>query len=301
MRAGTGYDKEDLMEEKINLRLKRRQELIRKIMIDKRIPNAHQKEQKKIHDFFSPEVKEAQLEDPVEKGKLDLSRHRKKSKKSGKRCWMCYSPHHLKRFCPYNKCFFCGKLGHVKADCWKRKINYIYQRLWEELRLKEQRRKNKIKENKDQKKQKELEKKIFIQRSKKLNVELVKTEKGDVSKAKWNGKIIGDYLGVVPLNPIIESFRHDRYDWSLINLLVGKAIPYHEVPLYKGLTNWCGCGTIDLNSKDLICHVKEHHHGVIQKNSQLNRPPWLDLIKYLTEEIEEGFFFTEESLDDLIE
>ena len=50
MRAGTGYDKEDLMEEKINLRLKRRQELIRKIMIDKRIPNAHQKEQKKIHD-----------------------------------------------------------------------------------------------------------------------------------------------------------------------------------------------------------------------------------------------------------
>ena len=72
MRAGTGYDKEDLMEEKINLRLKRRQELIRKIMIDKRIPNAHQKEQKKIHDFFSPEVKEAQLEDPVEKGKLDL-------------------------------------------------------------------------------------------------------------------------------------------------------------------------------------------------------------------------------------
>ena len=123
---------------------------------------------------------------------------------------MCYSPHHLKRFCPYNKCFFCGKLGHIKADCWKRKINYTYQRLWEELRLKEQRRNNKIKENKEQKNQKELEKKIFTQRAKELNVELVKTEKGDVSKAKWNGKIIGDYLGVVPLNPIIENFRHDR-------------------------------------------------------------------------------------------
>ena len=73
-----------------------------------------------------------------------------------------------------------------------------------------------------------------------MSVELVKAEKGDVSKAKWNGKIIGDYLGVVPLNPIIEGFQHDRYDWSLINLLVGKAIPYHEVSLYKGLTNWCG-------------------------------------------------------------
>ena len=68
-------------------------------------------------------------------------------------------------------------------------------------------------------------------------MKLVKTEKGDVSKAKWNGKIIEDYLGVVPLNPIIENFLHDRYDWSLINLLVGKAIPYDEVSLYKGHTN----------------------------------------------------------------
>ncbi len=49
--------------------------------------------------------------------------------------------------------------------------------MWEELRLKEQGRNNKIKENKEQKKQKELEKKIFTQRAKKLSVELVKTEK----------------------------------------------------------------------------------------------------------------------------
>ncbi len=35
-------------------------------MFDKRIPNAEQKEQKKIHNFFSPEVKEVQKEDPVE-------------------------------------------------------------------------------------------------------------------------------------------------------------------------------------------------------------------------------------------
>ena len=30
-------------------------------------------------------------------------------------------------------------------------------------------------------------------------------------------------------DPIIESFPHDKYYWSFINPLVGKAIPYHEV------------------------------------------------------------------------
>ena len=131
-------------------------------MFDKRFPNAQQKEQKKIHNFYSPEVKEVQKEDPVEKGKLDLSSHRNRFKKSRKRCRMCYSPHHLKKFCLYNKCFFCGKLGHFKADCWKRKINCIYQRLWEELRLKEQRRNNKIKENKDQKNKRNLRKRYSL-------------------------------------------------------------------------------------------------------------------------------------------
>ena len=67
MRNGIRYDKEDLKEEKINLRLKRRQEQIQNLMIDKRIPKAQQKEQKKILDFFSQEVKEAQTEDSVEK------------------------------------------------------------------------------------------------------------------------------------------------------------------------------------------------------------------------------------------
>ena len=162
MRAGTGDDKENLKEERINERLKRRKDLIQKIMFDKRFPNSQQKEQKKIHNFFSPEVKEVQKEDPVEKGKLDLSSHRNRFKESRKRCCMCYSPHHLKRFCPYNKCFFCEKLGHVKADCWKRKINYIYQRLWEELRLKEQRRNNKIKEIRKKRNKRNLRKRYSL-------------------------------------------------------------------------------------------------------------------------------------------
>ena len=104
-----------------------------------------------------------------------------------------------------------------------------------------------------------------------------------------------------PNDLIIENFRHDRYNWNLINLLVGRAIPYHVITLYKCLTNWCDLGIIDLNSKGLVNHAKEHQHGVIQRNSQLNQSPWLVLIKYLNDEIEERFCYTEESLDDLVE
>ena len=56
MRAGTGDDKENLKEERIKERLKNRKDLIQKIMINKRFPDAQQKEQKKIHNFFSPEI-----------------------------------------------------------------------------------------------------------------------------------------------------------------------------------------------------------------------------------------------------
>ena len=52
--------------------------------MDKRIPNAQRKEQKKIHNFFSPEIKEVRKEDPVEKGNLDLSSHRKRTKRAEK-------------------------------------------------------------------------------------------------------------------------------------------------------------------------------------------------------------------------
>jgi len=54
---------------------------------------------------------------------------------------------------------------------------------------------------------------------------LVKTEKGDISKALRKGRTVGDCVWEVPVNPIVESFRHNNYDWNLINLLVGRAIP----------------------------------------------------------------------------
>jgi len=44
---------------------------------------------------------------------------------------VCKSPNHYKRQCPSNRCFYCHMLGQVKADCNKRKINFIFNRLME--------------------------------------------------------------------------------------------------------------------------------------------------------------------------
>ena len=48
-----------------------------------------------------PEEQEVQQEDGEQKGKLDLTRHHKRAKRtSKKRCWFCKSSGHYKRTCP---------------------------------------------------------------------------------------------------------------------------------------------------------------------------------------------------------
>ena len=87
------------------------------------------------------------------------------------------------------------------------------------------------------------------------------------------------------------------YNWQKINLLVERAAPYKNFTIYPGLTNWCSCGEIDLFERDFIGHLKDHHHGVVLRNSQLNRPPWLDLVKYKNDLNEEIICYSEEELE----
>lgn len=49
-----------------------------------------------------------------------------------------------------------------------------------------------------------------------------------------------------------------------------------------------------METNDFIAHQKEHHKGVVIKNSQLNRPPWLERVKYKNDTIEELICYTEE-------
>ena len=83
-----------------------------------------------------------------------------------------------------------------------------------------------------------------------------------------------------------------------MNRLAERTAPYNVFKLYEGLNHWCSCGAIDLDTRDFVGHVKDHHNGKIMKGSQLNRPPWLDNIRYINDTVEETFCFTEMDLDE---
>ena len=99
------------------------------------------------------------------------------------------------------------------------------------------------------------------------------------------------------VGPTINKFRHNLFDLEQIQRLVEKAIPAKSLNLYKGLSNWCACGAIDLSAKDFISHCMDHHRGLAMKNSQLNRPPWIDWVNYEDDEVMELICFTDENLD----
>lgn len=287
--------KEEIIKERILFKDKERKNLLQKILWTKRKSTAYKDVQRKL-DFFVQEEKEDSVikpEEQVGNGLMDLSKHRKRHKK-GKRCWICKSFYHKKRKCPKNKCFYCGKLGHIKADCHLRKINFIFSRLWKDMKEKDERRNKRTEEIYAKRKQKELEIKVFTKRAHELRVVLEKREKGDTPVLQWKGTTVGECTNAPYISQTIDNFQHDRFDWSKINLLVERASPYMNFTFYKGLTNWCGCGQIDMETNDFIAHLKEHHKGVVIKNSQLNRPPWLDRVKYKNDTIEELICYTEE-------
>ena len=168
----------------------------------------------------------------------------------------------------------------------------------EELRIKELQKKQKIEERLEKKKnQEELEKKIFLKRAKELEFKMANTEKGEACLALWKGKTVGVFKGALPIEPIIDNFRQERYSWNKINLLVEKAAPLKEFTLYQGLTNRCSCGKNDMYPKEFMEHLKEHHEEMVEERSQINRPPWLDLVEYKDYLIEEKLCYSEEDLD----
>ena len=290
---------EILKNEREKRKINERKKLILKIMLDKRIQTAYKNEQQKITDFLAQEDKEELIEeDPRKRGYLNLSQHKKVHKhKNKKKCWVCKSPKHLKKSCPRIRCFYCHRLGHIKATCYERKVNYIYGKLMEDLaqRIKRQEKKKMEELTKDEEIKRQIN--IMKKRAKEIEYKLEKTEKGEVFVAKLNGITIGNYTGPGLPGPIHEKLKANEFNWGLINRLAERTAPYNVFTLYDGLTNWCQCGLIDLNKRDFIGHVKDHHRGLIMQGCQLNRPPWFDLVQYINDEIEEIICFTEEDLD----
>ena len=90
-------------------------------MFDKRIPNAQQKEQKKIHNFFFFGSKGSPNKDPVEEGKLDLSNHRRRFKKSRRR-FCATLPITLKDFALITISFSVGNWATLKQTVGKERL-----------------------------------------------------------------------------------------------------------------------------------------------------------------------------------
>ena len=86
-------------------------ERIRKEKINKELHQRRLNVQKRdqISNEEVPEEEEVIKEAPVEaKWYMNLTKHSKRKKKRGKKCWWCKSPLHLKKHCPFLRCFYCG-------------------------------------------------------------------------------------------------------------------------------------------------------------------------------------------------
>ena len=142
------------------------------------------------------------------------------------------------------------------------------------------------------KEQKELEQKILKLRASYMEFFLEKTSKGEVFKAKWKDLVLGDYTGPGLPSIAIQNILKHRYKHQYLNVLVEKDLPSKSLTLYEYLPNWCGCGEIDLEKNAFLWHVRTHHKGMIPKNSQINRHPWLDWIKFKDDELEYDFCHT---------
>ena len=153
-------------------------------------------------------------------------------------------------------------------------------------------------EKSEKKEQKEYEQKIIKLRAKELNSKFeLKEGKGEVQVLLLKGKTVGEYINPGLIGPTLNNFRHNLFDLEQIQRLVEKATPAKSLNLYKGFSNWCACGAIDLNSRDFMGHCMDHHRGSAMKNCQLNRPPWADWMNYEDDEVIELICFTDENLD----
>ena len=100
---------------------------------------------------------------------------KRKRKKAGKNVGY-KSYYHMKINCPKIHCFYCDKSGHMKANCWIKKMCYIFSKL-KEKEVEKDKRKGKKQKNKEKKKQRRKELEIIHDRVQYMGTYLKKNEK----------------------------------------------------------------------------------------------------------------------------
>ena len=126
-------------------KLKRRKKEVQKIILNKRI-HAQQNEETLPKKVETQEVIEVEMEETEVKGFSSCTMQRTRTKwKCRKKCWYCGSSYHFKKHCPKIRCFQCHRLGHMKAQCFMKKINKILEWMGKTIKEKE------VKKNKGKK------------------------------------------------------------------------------------------------------------------------------------------------------
>ena len=169
--------------------------------------------------------------------------------------------------CPKIHCFYCSKSGHMKVNCWIKKMCYIFSKLKEKEDQKDK-RKGKKEKNKEKKKQRRKEFEIINNRVQYMVTYLKKSEKGKEKYfVKWKDVELGQYIGTNSPAQTISNFLEHKYEDKYLFVLIKRNTLLDRFTLYNGLSNWCACDEIDLG-KDIFCkHVKLKHNGMIPMNS----------------------------------
>ena len=246
-------------------KLKRRKKEVQKIILNKRI-HAQQNEETLQKKVETQEVIEVEMEETEVKGFSSCTMQRTRTKwKCRKKCWYCGSSYHFKKNCPKIRYFQCHRLGHMKAQCFMKKINKILE--WMGKTIKEKEVKKKQRKEKKEKRRKMIEN---------LKLRAKQTEfvkQGEKWILMWKGDAIGDFIG--PGTPITtEELRKDTFRWDPVDVLTKKKIPLQKMPLIDGFASVCGCNGVDYSRIAFKEHVKDAHRGYIPPLSQINQPPW---------------------------
>ena len=86
-------------------------------------------------------------------------------------------------------------LGYIAAKLQRKKIDFIYGRLIEDLKRRDEEKEERIEKVKWKKDQRETELAIIKKRAEKLKYGLAKGPRRGVWMVKWNGIELGEYQG----------------------------------------------------------------------------------------------------------
>ena len=166
------------------------------------------------------------------------------------------------------QCFYGLRLGHLKLNCFKRKLD-IFKWLCKTVANAREidKRRNRQRENI----QAVIEECIFIHSE-------------DSFKLNWKNKEIGEYNK--PGTPIRFRKLLPYSDDIKFTEVVKKGIPIEKLKLLKGFSNWCFCAQTGLADKEFRRYITNEHNGMALLTIVLNRPPWIERVDFFSDEAE---------------